>query len=154
MSKVCEVRKNESGELVDERIPVRVNQGQSVDAVLARRRASFLFRIYYDLRGIHPVDQADADDIEGVIVQQPEPVSKPQIANLEDLRRTLKFSNDEWESYLLSRAGVRELGELSRDAAEVMIVDLRECLEKQAAQGAGEREPGQEGEERGGRELE
>ncbi len=139
MSLTCQVHKNGDGTEVDERIPVRVNQGQSVDAIIGKATRKLLFRIYYDLRGVAAEGSQDDDVIEGTVVA-PEPITKPEIANLEEKGRILKMTAEDWAGLLQSR-GATEIGELTREAAEVLIVDLQQCIENMPPA----RELGQEG---------
>jgi hypothetical protein len=62
----CNLSRSEDGEVRDQRIPVRVNSGQGVDAVLGKAKRKMLARIYERLTGQRLVeDDGGAIDTEG-----------------------------------------------------------------------------------------
>lgn len=63
--------KNESGEVFDQRIPVKVNNGMGADAILGKARRKVLARVYERLSGIK-VPDGDVIDTVGEAVDRTE----------------------------------------------------------------------------------
>jgi hypothetical protein len=66
---VCALRTDADGVVHDTRIPVRVNSGQIVDAILGKAKRKMLARVYERLTGFREPD-GDAIDTEGEVVAE------------------------------------------------------------------------------------
>lgn len=64
----CNVTKTPEGEILDRRIPVRVNSGQGADAILGKAKRKVLARIYERISGVR-IPEGDVVDTVGEAVE-------------------------------------------------------------------------------------
>jgi len=105
----------------DTRIPVRVNSGMGVDAVLGKAYRKLYARIYRRVTGSTWIEEGldetteDPDVIEGEVVQEmpPEKIEQEPVAT----------SENDWSTAVSSLNGIREIDEFEANARDACKTD-------------------------------